>query len=202
MRRRLALVAVTILVTVTAARAHDPEPRRPSRATATPHLAVIRAAPPLALRDTSGGIVRLDELRGHVVVVSFLYTRCTGACPIIAAKLGVLQRTLEARERVRFLTVTVDPAHDDAGALTAYARRFGADPGRWTFLRPDPDALASVTAPWDEWTRRQPNGDIDHPARLHLIDAAGRVREIYALEFFDERQALIDIRALLREARR
>jgi len=37
------------------------------------------------------------------------------------------------------------------------------------------------------------------PAGTREIDAAGRVREIYSLAFFDERQALIDIRALLKE---
>ena len=41
-----------------------------------------------------------------------------------------------------------------------------------------------------------PSGELDHPARLHLIDAAGRVREIYSLAFFDEEQAFLDIAAL------
>jgi len=40
---------------------------------------------------------------------------------------------------------------------------------------------------------------MDHPARVYLFDRAGRVREIYALEFFDQRQAWLDVRALLRE---
>lgn len=57
-----------------------------------------------------------------------------------------------------------------------------------------------MLAQWDEWTRPLPSGDLDHPARLHLIDARGRVPEIYSLEFFDEHQAELDIRALLREA--
>ena len=34
---------------------------------------------------------------------------------------------------------------------------------------------------------------------VYLLDRAGRVREIYALEFFDQRQAWLDVRALLRE---
>ena len=45
-----------------------------------------------------------------------------------------------------------------------------------------------------------PDGDLDHPARVHLIDPDGQIREIYSLAFFDGRQALIDIRALLQEA--
>src|SRR5439155_486363 len=73
----------------------------------------------------------------------------------------------------------------------------GALPGGWTFLRDRPDALRPVLAAWDEWTRPLPGGEIDHPARLYLIDGAGRIREIYSLALFDERQALLDIRALL-----
>ena len=54
-----------------------------------------------------------------------------------------------------------------------------------------------MLAAWDEWTKPLPAGEIDHPARLYLIDGAGRVREIYSLSLFDERQAFLDIRALL-----
>ena len=67
-------------------------------------------------------------------------------------------------------------------------------------MRDEPARLAAVLAQWDEWTRPGKSGDLDHPARVHLVDGRGRVREIYSLEFFDERQAELDIRALLREA--
>jgi cytochrome oxidase Cu insertion factor (SCO1/SenC/PrrC family) len=72
-------------------------------------------------------------------------------------------------------------------------------PQAWRLLREEPERLGPALAADDEWTRRAPRGEIDHPARLHLIDARGRVREIYSLAFFDERQALLDIQALLRE---
>ena len=38
-----------------------------------------------------------------------------------------------------------------------------------------------------------------HPARIYLIDPSGRIREIYSLAFFDERQALLDIQAIEQE---
>ena len=47
--------------------------------------------------------------------------------------------------------------------------------------------------------RADPCGEVDHPARIFLVDRAGRIREIYSLAFFDERQAWLDIRALLRD---
>ena len=52
---------------------------------------------------------------------------------------------------------------------------------------------------YDEWTRLLPKGELDHPARVYLIDRKGNIREIYSLEFFNEKQALIDMRTLVLE---
>jgi len=96
--------------------------------------------------------------------------------------------------------VTVDPQRDDAARLALFAKGLGARPG-WHFLRDEPARLEPVLAAYDEWTHVLPSGELDHPARLHLIDGAGRVREIYSLAFFDEEQAFLDIAALEREGR-
>jgi cytochrome oxidase Cu insertion factor (SCO1/SenC/PrrC family) len=166
---------------------------------ATPALAVIAPAPDFVLRNPAGQPVRLAALRGRVVLVSFIYTRCSAACPILTAQLGHLAEHL-ARSgqaaQVQLLSITVDPEHDTAAALQRYAARFGA---AWPFLREEPATLGRVLAAYDEWTRRLPNDELDHPARLYLIDRQGRIREIYALGFFEPRQALVDIQTLLRE---
>ena len=60
--------------------------------------------------------------------------------------------------------------------------------------------MRPVLAAYDEWTRPQPDGEIDHPARLYIIDPRGRIREIYSISFFDERQTYLDIQALFRES--
>jgi protein SCO1/2 len=181
-------------------------PGAPARDTAlsdAPPLPVIKPAPDFSLLDTGGRPVRLSELRGRVVLLSFIYTRCTDACPLLTARMARVQKRLGPRstESVRFLTVTVDPARDTGDALREYARHFGADLRGWHFLREEAAGLAPVLAAYDEWTHPAPGGAIDHPARLYLVDRAGRIREIYALGFFDERQAFLDIQALRREER-
>jgi protein SCO1/2 len=98
------------------------------------------------------------------------------------------------------VSITVDPERDTAAALAEYAARFGAVDPNWRFLREQPPQLRPVLAAYDEWTRPLPDGDIDHPARVYLIDRRGDIREIYALSFFDERQVYLDIEALLAEA--
>ena len=170
---------------------------------ANPSLGVIGPAPPLALLDLDGRAVSLAELRGRVVLLSFIYTSCPSACPLVTQRMAVLQRRLTEAglfpSRASLVSVTVDPDRDSVAVLARYAKGFGADPRGWTFLRERREALGPVLAAWGEWTKSLPNGEIDHPARLYLLDPAGRVREIYSLSFFDERQAFLDIRALLRE---
>jgi cytochrome oxidase Cu insertion factor (SCO1/SenC/PrrC family) len=118
--------------------------------------------------------------------------------------MSVLQTSLAQSgllpERAALFSVTVDPARDSAEVLARYARKFDARPG-WFFLREAPEKIRPVLAAYDEWTRAAPNGDVDHPARVYLIDPAGRIREIYSLAFFDPRQALIDIQAVDKERR-
>jgi len=208
-RRGVSFLLVALLVVATAppARSHEPGARpqdsaRPFRSS-NPSLAVIRPAPDFTLLDAEGQPLRLADLGGRVVLLSFVYTSCPSACPLITQRMAVLQQRLtEARlfpTRVSFVSITVDPERDTADVLARYARSFGANGVGWRFLRESPDRVRPALAAYDEWTKRLPNGEIDHPARLYLIDQRGRVREIYALALFDERQALLDIETLLRE---
>ncbi len=71
-----------------------------------------------------------------------------------------------------------------------------ADPAGWKFLRDTPETMAPVLGAYREWTKAMPDGELDHPARIYLIDALGQIREIYSLAFFDPRQVHNDIRAL------
>jgi cytochrome oxidase Cu insertion factor (SCO1/SenC/PrrC family) len=112
-----------------------------------------------------------------------------------------LRETRLFPSRVGLLSVTIDPERDSPAALARYAKAFSADLHGWSFLRENAELLRPVLAAYDEWTKPLPGGEIDHPARLYLIDPQRRVREIYSLSLFDEHQAFLDIRALLRESR-
>jgi len=93
----------------------------------------------------------------------------------------------------------VAPETDTAKVLAEYAQKFDADPAGWRFLRETPAKIKPVLKAYDEWTRLLPKGEIDHPARVYLIDQKANIREIYSLAFFNEKQALIDMRKLVLE---
>jgi cytochrome oxidase Cu insertion factor (SCO1/SenC/PrrC family) len=67
--------------------------------------------------------------------------------------------------------------------------------------RESPENLTPVLKAYDEWTKLLPTSEIDHPARVYLIDRPGDIREIYSLAFFNEKQALLDMKALLARPR-
>ena len=169
-----------------------------------PSLAAIKAAPDFALLDGADNRVALSELRGRVVLLSFIYTTCVTTCPLLTHRMGLLRHALRHAglwpRSVSFLSVTVDPERDTRSALADYAQNFDAVDPNWRFLRDEAPAMRPVLAAYDEWTKQLPDGELDHPARVYLIDRRGNVREIYALAFFDERQALIDIQTLVQES--
>lgn len=165
-------------------------------------LSVIAPAPEFALRDPAGAPVKLSDFRGQVVLVAFVYTTCTTTCPILGHQMATLQKRIKqdklVRGRVMMLSVTVDPARDTAAKLAQYAADLNADSAGWRFLRDSPETLAPVLGAYNEWTKPMAGGELDHPARIYLVDAEGRIREIYSLAFFEPRQVHADIRALVR----
>ncbi len=53
-----------------------------------------------ALREAlSGGLVRMVDQRGRVVVLTFLESRCTTACPVIASQVAEALRRLPSEDR-------------------------------------------------------------------------------------------------------
>lgn len=94
--------------------------------------------PELALPDQHGDIVRTEDLRGKVALVTFLDTQCEESCPLIASAVadGLERLNPEERGRVVALAISVDPAED----TPANVRRFLASRGAG-------DALRYVVAP-------------------------------------------------------
>jgi cytochrome oxidase Cu insertion factor (SCO1/SenC/PrrC family) len=87
-----------------------------------------------------------DVLKGRVVVVTFFYTTCTGACPITNQKLSLVQDMLGDRfgKEIFFVSVTTDPENDTPKVLESYRRNFTARDG-WVFLTGEPEKVKRVS---------------------------------------------------------
>ena len=101
-------------------------------------LAVGDRVPDFSLDDQAGRRITLSGLRGKVVAVNFIYTRCAlpQFCLRISNNFGVLQKRFADRlgRDLVLLTITFDPQRDTPEALARYASQWKADPKTWHFL--------------------------------------------------------------------
>jgi len=90
------------------------------------------------LVDQSGRRLRFfeDVLKDKVVVLNFIYARCSDACPLITRHLADVRTQLGPRfgPDVRFVSISIDPEHDRPADLAAFALRQQADVPGWLFL--------------------------------------------------------------------
>jgi len=87
--------------------------------------------------------VKNRELAGQIWIADFVYTSCGGICPIMTEKMRKLQDKLPAE--IRLVSFSVDPDVDTPAVLTAYAKKFGADPNRWLFLTGNRESLFTLS---------------------------------------------------------
>jgi protein SCO1/2 len=135
--------------------------------------------PAFALTDQSGRLVGREELRGRAVVVSFIFTTCVEACPIVTAQLARVQAEARAAgltPRLRFVSISVDPVTDTPERLREYARAYGADLDSWHFLTGRPEDVARVMQGLGVGTAPGTRG-LAHDAPVIFVDALGRVVE-------------------------
>lgn len=144
---------------------------------------VDRAAPGFTLRSADERTVSLVDFRGKVVVMHFIYTSCPDVCPLHSERIARVQEMVNRtpmKDRVRFVTITTDPAHDTPAVLRAYGAAHGLDPVDWVLLTAASDQPEDITRKIAEsyglkFTAGQ-DGYQMHGVVTHVIDQDGRLR--------------------------
>jgi cytochrome oxidase Cu insertion factor (SCO1/SenC/PrrC family) len=138
---------------------------------------------PFTLQDSTGATVTRETLLGKPWIAGFVFTRCTGPCPVVTSNMKKAQDLLEGDD-VRLVTFSVDAEHDTPEVLAAYARSVGADTRRWTFLTGDPAVIQALSVksfllPIVEDEGKPPGERVVHRTDLAVVDGRGRVRGYY-----------------------
>jgi protein SCO1/2 len=134
--------------------------------------------PDFALTDHRNRPISLSALRGRVVAVTFIYTRCPlpDYCPRMRANLDAVRKRFGDRlgSDLALLTITFDPKYDTPEQLRAYAGHYGADVSGWHFLTGSADEIARVCAAFgvEYWPEE---GLITHTLQTAVIDREGRL---------------------------
>ncbi len=136
--------------------------------------------PDFTVTTQEGRELKLGDLKGEVVVLTFIYTRCPlpEFCPAMDLKFADLARRISAvpgrSDRIRLLSISFDPEHDTPEVLAAHAARRGAKPPLWTFAVASNPELARVAGrfglAYAPGTR-----DFNHNLRTAVIGPDGRL---------------------------
>jgi protein SCO1/2 len=153
------------------------------------------AMPDFSLIDQSGRRITLSALRGQVVLLTFIYTRCPlpDYCPRLMINFAELKKQFADRlgRTVTLLTITFDPKYDTSDVLARYGSSFGADGQGWHLLTGTPDAIQTVTEAFgiEFWPDE---GLLTHTLQTAVIDPQGRLYAAVEGKDFSTRQ-LVDL---------
>lgn len=189
------------LVVTRPAVAEPPPPLPPAVARLEPGQPV----PDFSMNTQDGQRLTLSELRGKIVVLTFVYTRCPlpDFCPLMDRRFAELAemsgRTMERAGRVRLLSVSFDPEHDTPEVLARHALRTGGRPPLWTYAVASHEELRKVAEPLG--LQYAPTGrEIRHGLSTSVIGPDGTLVRLENNNTWTAASLFSTVRELLRES--
>ena len=165
----------------------------------------VTLQPNCSFNDQHGREMKLSELRGSPVALSFVYTRCTNErkCPAVAYALGRLETALDSasvKPRPVIALITYDPEFDTSEVLSRFAEAHGIRPGATTvLLRPDPAAKQNLFHELKVGVNYSGDTVNLHGIQLILLDKSGRHVRTYHSILWDNDAVLKDLEILAAE---
>ena len=95
---------------------------------------------------------------------------------MLTSKMSMVEKKLtpELAKKVRLVSVTLDPEHDNPAQLLKYANEHGANGADWIFLTGTPAQVDAYLAVFLIKRTREPDGSIDHVTTSFLLGPDGR----------------------------
>ena len=143
-----------------------------------------RAAPPLVGTDVDGNRVDIRDLKGHPVLVTFVYANCPDVCPLIMTNLRQVREASDLGERMRVISVSVDPEGDTVPTVRRFLERQRV--GSFVdYVVGDRADLEPVWALWQVATQVPKDNPelIEHSSLIYGVTASGELATAYQVGF-------------------
>jgi protein SCO1 len=158
----------------------------------------LRAAN-FSLLDQNGHRVTLSSYRGHVVILTFMHSKCHGACPLMAEQIkGALNSLPNLGRGIPAIAISVDPSQDTPASRDHFLAKYGMT-GRLEYLNGSRRVLRKV---WHAYAIQPLKGSgaaDNHTAFVFLIDRRGYERVGYPVGELTPEGLAHDIAVLERE---
>ena len=153
------------------------------------------------LESADGDLWSLEEQRGKVVILVFMFTRCEETCPVTSQNVKMVQETLsdEELEKISIVSVTVDKKHDSPSKLQNWTQDRGYD---WPHLTGSGSALDMVyetygVYPYEESDDSDEGYTVAHPSPTYILDTDLMGRVVWSDYDFPVDLFVEDVRTVL-----
>ncbi|ODT97816.1 MAG: hypothetical protein ABS79_06905, partial [Planctomycetes bacterium SCN 63-9] len=146
-------------------------------------LEVGEAVPDFEMTGQDGKTFKLSDLRGNVVGLTFIYTRCPlpDFCPLMDRKFSELSQKItlspKRASHIRLISLSFDPEHDTPEVLRQHARIRGANPPLWSYAVASHGELAKI-APRLGLVYGPGRDEIMHNLCTAIIDPEGKLARL------------------------
>ncbi|GAB6193609.1 SCO family protein [Desulfocastanea catecholica] len=109
--------------------------------------------PDLILLNQEGQEVHLKSYfdSDKLIVLDFIFGTCTTICPVLSVSFAHLQKKLgEDLDRVRLVSISIDPDNDTPEVLKEHLQKYGAQPG-WDALTGKRENIIQVLKSFDAY---------------------------------------------------
>lgn len=166
----------------------------------------ISLAPGFAFTDQNGDRLTSEDLRGHLALYTFTYTRCAAPCPQPSVTLAALQPALAAVDMgdlpLDYVVISFDPEYDTPVQLAAHAQTIGADTDQWHFVTGAPNQLKNVIGGgFGVYFNQDATSDFTFDPVFALVDGWGILRAVYRTPSPDPDILARDVRLIVQETR-
>ena len=140
------------------------------------NIGIIGQVPSFSLTNFDGSIITEKQFNNKISIVSFIFTQCEGACPIMSENMSVLQGRFSSSDDIQFLSITTDPDYDTLEILNEYSSNYSNN-SNWFFLRGNIlDIIELSEKGFFLSAALLPAG---HSTRLVLVDKELNIRKYY-----------------------
>jgi protein SCO1/2 len=146
-----------------------------------------QTVPDFKFVNQSGKAIDVDQFRGKVLLVTFIYTRCPlpDYCIRISRNFATIQKQLAADPQLssttHLLSVSFDPAYDTPKVLHSYGSTYAGSAAfsHWDFAAPPPAELDAVEQFFDVGVSSGSNNTLTHSLSTAVIAPDGKIFRWY-----------------------
>lgn len=143
---------------------------------------IYHQIPDFKLYDQENKPVTQKTFENKIILVNFFFTKCPALCKEINKNIAALASGYQKNSILKFVSITVDPATDNAAVLKLYANSLKADEKQWTFLTGDTSTIYPLSRNGFMVTAVNGNNNPEnfvYSEKLILVDQDRRIRGYY-----------------------